>query len=293
MKLGDFYHILNPSRVHAAAVRRYFRDNPISIHGWVDRSSHPTHLETIVEWAVQNGVRKLAVWGGDGTLNRVIHALHELDALTATTLLLMPTGTANDFARKAGIGPWKRSLSALLDGREKIRLYDVGVVETGSIHRLFINNSGFGRTPEALGRRRARPMKDIGGFTPKQLRLEWRHGAIREFEAFRAYFGIVFNAPFFNKGMHFAKDINPADGVLNAFFVPPAGKMSLMWRLAKSRLGGSLSNRATRRIDAEFLSLESESDLYLQADGEAVSADPVRHVRYSLISSALRLLQPA
>src|SRR5918998_3444597 len=47
--------------------------------------------------------RRLIVAGGDGTLHRIVAALHRRGELADTELGLIPLGTGNDFARGAGV----------------------------------------------------------------------------------------------------------------------------------------------------------------------------------------------
>ncbi|HVP63604.1 MAG TPA: diacylglycerol kinase family protein [candidate division Zixibacteria bacterium] len=67
------------------------------------------------------------VFGGDGSVNRLLHAL----AHSQCPLLPVPTGSANDFARALGIGSrgeallaWKRYLAK----RDNVRTIDLGVL---------------------------------------------------------------------------------------------------------------------------------------------------------------------
>ena len=67
------------------------------------------------------------VFGGDGAVHRVLASL----AHTKTALLIVPTGSANDFARCLGIanraealGAWRR----FLDSGDNLRTIDLGVV---------------------------------------------------------------------------------------------------------------------------------------------------------------------
>jgi diacylglycerol kinase (ATP) len=67
------------------------------------------------------------VFGGDGAVHRVLPAL----AYTETPLLIVPTGSANDFARCLGISNRREALRAwrrYLDRRDNVRLIDLGTV---------------------------------------------------------------------------------------------------------------------------------------------------------------------
>jgi diacylglycerol kinase (ATP) len=286
-----FFHILNPSRKHRANVRRFFKNNDALESAWVDRSSHPTHLETIVQWAVAEGRHRIAVWGGDGTLSRVVQTLYEAQALNKVMVGLVPAGTCNDFARKIGIPVFSRRPVESVMIQPVAGWFDVGLLDLDGKTRVFVNNAGFGRTREALSRKRASAVKDILSFTPKTMDLEWGGNGNRHFETCKLLLGVVFNAPFFNGGMHFQTDIEANDGILNGFFEMPQRKAGLLWKFAKSRFGKPLADERTLRLDGAYIRAESDHDLYPQVDGEPATLDGVRSLRFSVLPKALEIVQ--
>ncbi len=76
--------------------------------------------------ALDDGVDVLAPCGGDGTVNTVVGALAEADALDAVTLGVLPAGTANLFAGNLGVETLDDGFDALDAGRR--RRIDVGRV---------------------------------------------------------------------------------------------------------------------------------------------------------------------
>lgn len=67
------------------------------------------------------------VFGGDGSVHRVIQAL----AGSKCPLLVVPTGSGNDFANAIGlrsVADALRAWKAFLDGKENIRTIDLGVI---------------------------------------------------------------------------------------------------------------------------------------------------------------------
>lgn len=282
VNFSDFFHILNPSTAHHWKVKNHFSEIPVSQHAWVERSSHPTHLETLVEWALQEGKTKLAIWSGDGSFSRVLQKLYELNALDKTALALIPVGTCNDFARSLDLSSWQSWAG-------EVRSFDMGLAENGSSRRVFINNAGFGRAKTSLAEHRPSPIKDIFSFSEKRIVVEWEDEGNRQTEICRALFGIVFNAPYFSKGMHFKKDISPDDGVLNAFFVPNQSRLKLLFRLAQSKMGRSLMTPDTKQFDGQAIRIEADADLFVQVDGEPAFGGSVRHVSFSVLKKAIRI----
>lgn len=92
----------------------------------------------LVEEALAAGYRTLIAGGGDGTLREVAEAI--VQAGSDASLALLPLGTANDFARAAGIPPEPVDALALLDVPP--RSIDLGDADG----HLFLNmvTGGFG-----------------------------------------------------------------------------------------------------------------------------------------------------
>lgn len=289
--MNDFFHVLNPNRKNRKAVEKYFASHRSLSAVWVDRTQHPTHLETIVQWAVREGRTRLAIWGGDGTLSRAVQALREYGGLEKTELALFPSGTCNDLARRLGIPLWKNLVKKAASKNPGEHPLDIGLLTAGGRERTFINNSGFGRSGLALKEKRSNPIRDILAFEPKTLRMEWEEAGGTHFETRSAILGIVFNAPFFSGGLHFDKAIDPADGMLSLFCEPPRLAPALFAKFVKARLGKSLASAGTFRIDFTRLRIESNRDLFPQVDGEPVLRTAARVVEYSLLPQKLRFME--
>lgn len=288
MDLPKAFHILNPNKSHRRAVERFFQDNPKLEYMWVERVSHPTHLETVIEWAVNEGRHSIAIWGGDGTFSRAVNRLSELNALDKMAVSLIAVGTCNDLARKLKLPNLRKMLKEKFVIHGKERPLDVGLLATTGGNRTFINNGGFGRDSAGL-RRKSNPVKDILSFTPKQLDLEWEQDGARHFETRSAVLGVVCNAPFFNGAMHFDKNVEPDDGVLSAFLEGPQPASRLFCKLLSSRLGRALMDQNTFRMDGTKFRVESNSDLYPQVDGEPATKVAVRKLEFSILPQKLRL----
>lgn len=94
----------------------------------------------LVEEGLASGYRTLIAAGGDGTLREVAEALALHAAAEEASLVLLPLGTANDFARAAGVPLEPASALALLDApAQPVDLGEVG-------GQLFLNmaTGGFG-----------------------------------------------------------------------------------------------------------------------------------------------------
>ncbi|GLK90659.1 lipid kinase YegS [Pseudomonas turukhanskensis] len=96
--------------------------------------------QRLVAEALAAGYPTIIAGGGDGTLRDVAEAMALADADADASLVLLPLGTANDFARAAGVSLLPHEALALLD--EAATPIDLGEVDG----QLFLNmaTGGFG-----------------------------------------------------------------------------------------------------------------------------------------------------
>jgi diacylglycerol kinase family enzyme len=288
---APIFHVLNPNKTNRPLVEEFFEKRSTLPHVWVNRDSHPTHLETIVQWIVLEKIVHVAVWGGDGTFSRVIQKLYEEGHLENVSLSLIPVGTGNDFARYLGFSNWQKCIDDVLLKNGGAHLYDIGLLSHSAGTRVFINNAGFGRTQHALTKKRPSAWADITNFAEKSLTIESKKSSAPATSlALRAYLGIVFNAPYFNRGLHFFKDAPPNDRILDAVFVPPQGKLGLIFKFIRSRLGFPLWDKKMTRLKAESFVVVSDRDLFPQVDGEPASLIPQRRLTFSILKEKLTLI---
>jgi len=98
----------------------------------------------------------VAAAGGDGTLHEVVRGLYDADALDATAVGVVPTGTGNNFAGNIGVGSVEEAFAVLETG--ETRDIDLGVANG----RPFVNSAIAGLTADASSETTAE-MKDSFG----------------------------------------------------------------------------------------------------------------------------------
>lgn len=127
--------------------------------------------------AAAEGVSLVAVAGGDGTVNEVVHGLSDGDALETVDVAVIPTGTANLFARSLGIDDVDRAFEVL--DREQPRPIDVGFADG----RPFVNTCLAGISAEANTTTPAELKRRLGAFayvlTTLRLLPEYEGVALR------------------------------------------------------------------------------------------------------------------
>ena len=107
----------------------------------IHRIDDPARIDDLIRAALDDGIERIVAGGGDGTLNLVLNALMHLPAEERPEMAIFPVGTANDFARSAGISPdLVEALILAIDGRASP--VDIGRVND----RFFLNvaTGGFG-----------------------------------------------------------------------------------------------------------------------------------------------------
>lgn len=124
---------------HAPEIRRRGTDRGFDVR----ETDGPGDARRLSREAATEGASLLAVAGGDGTVNEAVHGLVEADALEQVSLAVIPTGTANLFARRMGITDVDRAFDLLDTGTP--RRIDVGVAGG----RPFVNTCLAGLSAEA------------------------------------------------------------------------------------------------------------------------------------------------
>ncbi|MFN0117553.1 MAG: diacylglycerol/lipid kinase family protein [Elusimicrobiota bacterium] len=286
------YHILNPNKKNKSIVEKYWKGRRKNF-SWVERTMHPTHLETLVQWCDVENIEHIVVWGGDGTFSRVLQASYSQDTLSKFSFSLVPVGTCNDLSRKVQGLDWQEVADSIEHGKISKTAFDLGLMESGAQKRVFINNAGFGRSKEAIQNKKTNALKDIFSLAEKFIRLECFENK-KKIQCQMAFLmGIVFNAPYFSGGLHFSPIIEPTDGILNGYFIQAQSKFQLLKSFIKARYGdGYLTTPHMMNFSFEKMELVSENDLYFQADGEVWSFEPMHEILFSVLPQVVSAFLP-
>jgi YegS/Rv2252/BmrU family lipid kinase len=120
---GERWAILNPTSGtadHVDDVRQEAEARAYTIR----ETTHEGHAAAIARDAAVGDIGRLAVVGGDGTLQEVVRGLADASALSDVTLGVIPTGTENIFATMIGVTDITHGFD-LLEYGERRRI-DVG-----------------------------------------------------------------------------------------------------------------------------------------------------------------------
>ena len=109
-------------------------------------------IERFINEAVTEGVKRVVVAGGDGTVNEAVNALMKLEKSQRLELAILPMGTANDFATAANIPHgYLPALKLAAQGKS----HAIDTVEVDKRYFVNVASAGFGAkitatTPPAL-----------------------------------------------------------------------------------------------------------------------------------------------
>ncbi|MBH3431887.1 lipid kinase YegS [Pseudomonas citronellolis] len=244
--------------------------------------------ERLVGEALAAGYPTLVAGGGDGTARAVAEALYRADA--EASLALLPQGTANDFARAAGIPREPAAALGLLE--EAARPIDLGEVEG----RIFLNmaTGGFGSTVTA---NTSEDLKKALGGAAYLLTGISRFSEVHSAEGHFRGPGFDWQGEFLALGIGNGRQAGGGhplcaqaladDGLLDVSILPAPGDMlSALGSLLGS--GGGLQELFVR-ARLPWLELEAGEGLAINLDGEPLQAS---RARFEVRPAALRLHLP-
>jgi len=217
--------------------------------------------------AAEDGVERLLVAGGDGTMHHAVQGL----AGTSCALGVIPLGSGNDLAGTLGIPPdvdaaVERAVSGVV---RRIDLARVG--ETYSV-----SYAGVGFDSEVT--RYANEMKILRGpliyfyavihtlvtFVPPRMRIVHDAG---EFEG-RVMFTVVSNLPRFGGGMRIAPEARIDDGLLDLVIVKEVPKPVLLSIFPKVYNGRHVGHPAVRIVRTRRAEITIDRTMTMYGGGE-------------------------
>lgn len=243
----------------------------------------------IVEEALAAGYATLVAGGGDGTLREVAEALAR--GRGEASLAILPLGTANDFARAAGIPLEPAAALALLD--QTARPIDLGEVNG----KLFLNmaTGGFGSKVTA---NTSEDLKKVLGGAAYLLtgltRFSEVHAAQGRFSAPDFQWEGEFLALGIGNGRQaggghvLCPQARVDDGLLDVSILPTPQDM--VGTLGTLLGGGNGVESLFVRARVPWLEVEAAEGLDVNLDGEPLEG---RKLRFSVSPGALRVHLPA
>jgi diacylglycerol kinase (ATP) len=241
------------------------------------------------------------IFGGDGTVHRHLAFLAE----ARMPVLVVPSGSGNDFAKALGIRDataalrlWEKFVSgASGDVAQGVaaRVLDLGRItplEQPNAHgALFCCVGGAGLDSDANRRANAMPrwLRGHGGYllaatgailghAPAKMRLraEAADGKVVLEADEPAEMAAFANAPAYGGGLRIAPGATLDDGKLEVVFVRRASRLRLLLVAPRVLSGSHVTLPEVRCVRATSLTLHSDPPCDVYADGEFICRTPVR-----------------
>ena len=236
-------------------------------------SRKPEDLVRFAQDAAEDGVERLLVAGGDGTLHLAAQGL----AGTDCALGVIPLGTGNDLARALG------TPLALVPSVERALEAPVRRIDLARVGETYcIGYAGMGIDSEVTHfanqvRRLRGPLvypyaliSTLFSFTPPVMRVEHDEGT---FEG-RVMFSVAANLPSFGGGMRIAPEARIDDGLLDLVIVKAIPRLTLLTIFPKVYFGRHVSHPAVTILKTRRAVLTVDRPLTMYGGGE-----PVRPVK--------------
>jgi diacylglycerol kinase (ATP) len=238
--------------------------------------------------------RCIAAAGGDGTVHEVVNGIMRAGRGTSVAVMpafaVIPLGSGDDFAKLLS----NDFTSSFLSG--KTRTFDVGRIVCGSDVRYFANGMdiGFGahgarnvasvpRFLTGMGAYLGALALTLARYPLLQVRLQLDDAPPFELTTAMtaAMIGTTFGGSF-----RVCPEARPDDGLLDLLLVGPVGRLEILRLVPKIMRGAHAGDPRLRLLRAKRVTIESDSPLLVEADGEIAFQDADR-LEIDLLPAAL------
>ena len=233
-------------------------------------------LRRFVRQAIKDGTQRIVAGGGDGTLNAVVNAMIRGDVRPKASLGILPLGTANDFARGAGIDANDLMGALKLACTGSPTKIDVGLMND----QYFINvaSAGFGAevtatTPQDMKRLLGGMAYSIMGFVkafqlePYEGRLILPDGVVKEGSMLIMAVG---NSRFAGGGYEVAPQASVTDGLLDVAVVSGLRPDNLSRVVDEMKHPADPRNKNPLCHQLSAFTIETGKPLHVNLDGEPI-----------------------
>ena len=290
---------LNPTAGRGRAAKREPRirellgagNFPLEVH----LSRDVGDLEEQVRKQVDNGIRRIVVAGGDGSVHEATNGIMRANGDAA--LGVIPTGTGNDFAKACDIPlDWERATTLLanrIQENQKSRLIDIGIMNG----RYFANGAGVGLDARVtrISRAYRAPIGDfvyllaiframIDGIATPRMHItagdRTHYGAIT--------LANIANGPWIGGMFNVAPAAENNDGNFDMLIVAPVSRIRIMSLLPKLISGTHMGEKEIIHETVTRVVIVADEPVDSHLDGELQELQ--QRFEIELLPGALRLL---
>ena len=234
----------------------------------------PGDEERLAQIAISRAAHDIIVVGGDGTCSGVANAI--LAAKAACRLVVVPSGTGNDFAKTLGVADLRpEEIKSLMQNRTA-SVIDVGLAEG----RYFLNSCGFGFDPSVLeATQRVRFLKGDAVYIYSALRqlfsyrgIDVSANGVAGVESGRMLMVTVSNGRSLGGAFKIAPHASVLDGRLDACFFSDSNVVERAKLFVGALRGTHVGMRAVSTASVERLTLTFARPPSMEIDGELRAA---------------------
>ncbi|MCJ7802839.1 MAG: hypothetical protein MUP82_10830 [Candidatus Marinimicrobia bacterium] len=265
----------------------------------------PKNATKIVSDIIERGYNRIAVFGGDGTVNEVLQGIMKNGKATdQLEIVLIPAGSSCDFAKKY---PNSKSHIELVLSDELFAV-DIGKIEcndkTGNpVTNYFINNSSIGvislanekyNNVRGLSKQIKRwsvdaaaiiaGIKAIGQFKSISCELQFDDEEVYFTEITNI---TVFKTPYFGGGMYYNVETKQDDGNFTVALVDRTSKLKLLGLIPALYAGTALNKKPAHHRNCTTLNFDTNRNFYIEMDGESAGYPPAK---YSILKQAINIV---
>lgn len=281
-------------------ISAYLQDKQIDFE--VKFSKYQNDSISIAKEAAMLGIRKIIVVGGDGTLNEVLNGiiLANVCRTDEFTLALIPVGTGNDWGRMFSIPMnYKKAIDIIC--QDKTMLHDIGLIKfcesDEQKERYFINIAGAGFESKVIRMSNNYMEK---GYKSKFIYLYCLLMSLLKYKNVRMNFKVddkeisetvfsvnIGNGRYCGNGMMQTPEAVPNDGLLDITVIKNMKKTAILSNLKMLYNGTILKHPMIDGYKCKKLTINSEAEVYIEADGESLGSVPAE---FSIIPSAVNIV---
>ncbi|WP_048306077.1 lipid kinase YegS [Halomonas sp. PR-M31] len=247
--------------------------------------------------ACHEGIGRLVVGGGDGTVSEVVNGLMRLDEAERASLGILPLGSANDLAQGLGL-----SLEPAIALREALSASSraVDVAHLGEDFFINIASGGFGAqvttsTPRALkrvlggGAYALMGMFKVWHYRPYSGLIRWHEdGEEKEIDA-PLFLLAIANGSQAGGGQQLAPQAKIDDGLLDILIVRHFSSLGEMRQLMSELERIPESGDFVRTVRTSRVAFRADGAFPINLDGEPRF---LREFEVTLVPRAIRMLLP-
>lgn len=249
-------------------------------------------VERYVHDAIRDGVERIVIGGGDGSVNEVVDALAGLPAEQRPQLAILPLGTANDFATACQI---PRDSLAALQLAVSGTTHKVDIVRANDRHFVNMATAGFGAQVTAETPVELKNFLGGGAYTLtgvfQAIKYVPFRGTVktsdRKLEK-TGVVGAVCNGRQAGGGQILAPNAFINDGLLDVVIVASFPLADLAVVLEEIRNPGS-EGRYIHYFQTPWMETSSDGDIPVNLDGEPYRS---QSIRFEVVPGAIQLVLP-